>query len=61
MSRAKNPYAKYAIQDFIVQNFGNNQVLRAQITNLFDGVREQAYNEGFTAGQAQQTKKTQTQ
>ena len=60
MSKTKNPYAPYAIREFIVQNFGNNQVLRAQITNLFDGVREQAYNEGFAAGQTQ-TKQTQTQ
>lgn len=54
--KPSNPYSETNIREFLSREFANNQVMRMRLTNLFDGVREQAYRAGVSAAEREMIK-----
>ncbi len=45
-----DPYAPYAVKAFLLENFRDNPVMWARLTNLIDGIREAEFERGRTSG-----------
>lgn len=46
----KDPYSPSAAAAFLRENFQHNQVMRARLTNLIDGIRAAEFERGYNRG-----------
>lgn len=54
MPQQANPYSEHNVAKFLRKNLRDNTVLRYQLLNLFDGVREQSYQQGYAKAKREQ-------